>query len=473
MPKPHGSIFSILIILGLAIAAVVGSLLVMGQLAKPETSVAGANELTPEPIPLEKTAEPALNNDEVVATVNGQIITRAAWQKATRLDAVMNRLAQQPLATNEETLDRLINEIIVLEAGSPSPASKEDIEARIQLLTQNWQVTDQEMVLVLEQAGLNRADLVERVGRLIQVEAALNQLAGQEGDLNAWLAQTRSEAEIGLYHSLVTSTSSDLPPEAVTPNESAADESPALVSPSEIPTGPYANKVAPDFTLPQLNGEPLALSDFRGQPAILNFWASWCPPCKRELPALQAAYAKYGDKIGLIAVDVKEDPAAVAVFVEELELNFPVALDPDGAVSDLTYEVRGIPTTLFIDANGLVAARHVGPLDEAVIDTYLTPLLEQAEQQAQAASQTTPDENDEPTSIETDEVSTETDEAAQAIPADEARSGNDPHPPTETPPVAAALAPDFSLTAGSGEAVSLQDYRDKRTVVLVFYRGQT
>jgi peroxiredoxin len=212
---------------------------------------------------------------------------------------------------------------------------------------------------------------------------------------------------------------------------------------------PYPQNAAPDFTLAQLDRnaasevQELTLSSFRGKPTLINFWASWCPPCRRELPALQAAYAKYKDEIGFIAVNVKEDPATVSAFAEELGLNFPIALDPDGQISNVAYEVRGLPTTVFVDANGVVSARHLGPLDEAMIETYLAPLLE-IESKAEAK-------------IEVEE---------------QGSSPKTPSPQPQTQP-SSMLAPDFTLTAADGSTVSLQDYRDKSNVVLIFYRGHT
>ena len=116
-------------------------------------------------------------------------------------------------------------------------------------------------------------------------------------------------------------------------------------------------------------------------------------------------------------------------------MEHPKEFDLDGRGSDDAYEVRGLPTTIFVDANGVVAARHVGPLDEATIDSYLAPLLEQAAQIARTSA----------TSSE------QTAPAAADLP----------------------LAPDFTLASATGETVSLQDYRGQRNVVLVFYRGRT
>lgn len=189
----------------------------------------------------------------------------------------------------------------------------------------------------------------------------------------------------------------------------------------DLPVSPYPEQVAPDFSLTGLDGSALTLSDLRGRPVLINFWASWCPPCRQELPALQAAYDTYGDEIGFLAVNVKEPANTVTAFATEMGLTIPIVLDPEGQISNETYQVRGIPTTIFVDARGVVMARHVGPLDEVAITGYLDPLLEQASQNRTMSSP----------------------------------------------------ASDFNLLSAGGDSVSLQDYRDKHHLVLVFYRGQT
>lgn len=447
-------------IIAIAILAIAGLLLLMSGLSASETASTPGNASIPTPAKPAATPEP-LNNDQIVATVNDQTVSQQTWQQATRLDAVMNQLAGQPLPTAEETLDRLINEIIVLEAvrlppfqpGAEQPPSSEEIEARILALETAWAITDDQVVATLTQVGLQRTDLVDRVSRLIQVEKALNQLAAQKGDLDAWLAQARASTEIGIYRSLVAALPTPaVSPSAVVPTSPSitATSEPALsevegpAPPAEMSISPYPQNAAPDFTLAQLKGDPLTLSSFRGKPVLINFWATWCPPCRRELPALQAAYTAYQDKIGFIAVNVKEDAAAVAALVDELDLTFPIALDPDGQVSDVAYEVRGIPTTIFVDAFGVVAARHVGPLDETTIENYLAPLLEAKTPTEEPGSEGT------------------------------ARQESTPSPPTHsTPDPQLQTAPDFTLTAATGETVSLQDFRDRRQVVLVFYRSHT
>jgi peroxiredoxin len=457
--KFHGRAQAVTILLVIAVTAIAGLLLLMTQLAGSKPSTLANNQL-PSPVEaatsINKPDQP--NLDDAVATVNNQIITQQAWQQATRLDAVMSQLAAQPIPTAEETLDRLINEIIVLEAAPALNQAVEaaEVEVRIQALETNWQVSDEKVVSTLAQAGLRRSDLEARVHRLIQVEAALHQLDSQEDDLTTWLTEARASAEIGLYRSLVSDQATSVSQSVEEPKSEASPLppgapalSPVFAPPPEMAISPYPQNAAPDFTLAQVNGNPssqaqeITLSSLRGKPTLINFWASWCPPCRRELPALQAAYAKYKDKIGFIAVNVKEDPAVVSALAEELGLNFPIALDPDGQISNVAYEVRGLPTTVFVDANGVVSARHVGPLDEEMIETYLAPLLE-IESKAKAEAEN---------SRETESI-----ESSQS---------------SNPPAFQSSPAPDFTLTAANGNAVSLQDYRDKSNVVLIFYRGHT
>jgi peroxiredoxin len=393
------------------------------------------------------------------------------------LDAVMSQLVYQPLPTAEETLDRLINEIIVLDGVEDVPIPTDDeVEARISSLALAWNVEEAAIVSALQEDGLTRTDFTARVARLIQVEAALEQLSAQEPNLDQWLGNARAAAEIGVYRSLLA----DSPPlqtqaaaaarvEQVEPapaNEAALQEEAAEVvfaPPANMPESPYPENAAPDFTLPLLGGGSLSLSDLRGKPTIINFWATWCPPCRRELPALQAAYTAHSDEIGFVAVDVKEKTSKVASFVEELGLTFPVVLDQNGQISDITYQVRGLPTTIFVDARGVVAARHVGPLNESLIEDYLAPLLEPSPPEAAGAAEA---------SQSTPAVSM-LGPPAQSAASDPMEPAHNNQPDSAEPVGELPQAADFSLTAANGETISLQDYRDQQNVVLVFYRGHT
>jgi len=469
---PNKRFQSIIVIVLIAIAAVVGLLLLMSRLATPDGPPLKSVEATQQPIvvdvPATQTKTTDDNNDEVAATVNNHVITQQEWDKATRLDAVMNRLARQSPATAEQTLDQLINEIIVLaESAEISDPTIEEVETRTLALEEVWRVSDDEVVAALEKAGLTRTDLTARINRLIQVQMALDQMAKQQSDLDGWLLAARASAEIGLYQPLVGNLppsieleqeSSDADPVEVKPVEAEpATDVQTFAPPPDMSIAPYVDNTAPDFTLTQLNGEPLTLSNFRGKPTLVNFWASWCPPCRKELPALQNAYTTYSDKIGFIAVDVKEDVSTVTSFIESMKLDFPIVLDPNGEISNIMYEVRGIPTTVFVDANGVVAARHVGPLDEAMIDEYLAPLLEQTEQ------------------VSPTDDSNQVSSALTMITGEEitATVDDNTHSSNPTPTDDLVIAPIFTTTSGQGEIIDLQNYQGQSNVVLVFYRGNT
>ena len=140
-------------------------------------------------------------------------------------------------------------------------------------------------------------------------------------------------------------------------------------SPGQEPLGvleegsPLVGQRAPDFALLDPQGEPVRLSDLRGRPVVINFWATWCEPCREEMPALQRLYAERDGGVAVVAVNFRETPDAAAAFVRELGLTFPVALDRQGEVA-ARYGVRGLPSSFFVDGGGVVRAVHFGPLDE-------------------------------------------------------------------------------------------------------------
>lgn len=122
---------------------------------------------------------------------------------------------------------------------------------------------------------------------------------------------------------------------------------------------------APDFSLPSLDGDPVTLSALRGQVVFLNFWATWCPPCREEMPSIERLHRELRiEGLAVLALDVGESPAVVARFVESFRLSFPVLLDADSEVSR-RYGISGLPTTVLVDRSGRVVGGAVGPRDWA------------------------------------------------------------------------------------------------------------
>lgn len=118
---------------------------------------------------------------------------------------------------------------------------------------------------------------------------------------------------------------------------------------------------APDFTLQDLNGNTVSLSDFKGKYVFLNFWATWCGPCRQEIPAMEEIYNKYQDDLVIVAVNVGEDYDTVSEFAKDYGLTFEILLDEKQAVASL-YQVSGIPTSYFLDQEGNFVSGHVGTM---------------------------------------------------------------------------------------------------------------
>jgi peroxiredoxin len=130
-------------------------------------------------------------------------------------------------------------------------------------------------------------------------------------------------------------------------------------------------EAAPDFELDTLDGRRVRLSDLEGRTVLVNFWATWCGPCRVEMPTIQARFDRFSPDLVVLAVNFKEPESAVRAYVDELGLTFDVLLDPDGRVNQDLYRVRGYPTTLLIDRDGVVRVQHIGIMTENQLDQYL------------------------------------------------------------------------------------------------------
>lgn len=148
------------------------------------------------------------------------------------------------------------------------------------------------------------------------------------------------------------------------------------------PSGPTATPApaavvgapAPDFTLKNLSGENVTLSALKGQVVLINFWATWCSPCREEMPALQRRYEALKDQgFTVLAVDDNEAEKDVSAFAQAYALTFPILLDPGENVVGL-YRVYAFPTTFIVDQQGVIQKLHIGALTESALDQYLTNL---------------------------------------------------------------------------------------------------
>jgi cytochrome c biogenesis protein CcmG/thiol:disulfide interchange protein DsbE len=135
---------------------------------------------------------------------------------------------------------------------------------------------------------------------------------------------------------------------------------------------------APDFKLDTLQGGSVQLSDLRGKPVLVSLWASWCPPCKAEMPAFEKVYRQYADQgFTILAVNAsnQDSLADVQAFVQTNHLTYPILMDSQGQVSQL-YDLRSLPTSFFIDGDGMIQEVVVGgPLSEAGLQIRVEQLL--------------------------------------------------------------------------------------------------
>ena len=135
----------------------------------------------------------------------------------------------------------------------------------------------------------------------------------------------------------------------------------------------FVGSQAPDFELASLDGDLVRLSELRGKVVLLNFWATWCSPCRVEMPDLQERARRWPDRLAVVGVDFDEPEADVRAFRDELGLTFPLVLDPGARVQEL-YRIVGYPTSVFIDEGGFVRIQHVGLMSPEQLDDYLSQM---------------------------------------------------------------------------------------------------
>ncbi len=322
------------------------------------TSTSGAEALA-----LSEDSKRRLSSDKQVAVINGEPITEALLEREVGIARVLYSLrGNVPLGNDAETLERMrtdllgavIDEQLVLQAAQEAGIEIDDA------------AVDQRVEDVLTQAGLSREEMAERLAAVgVSVE----------------------ELRESLWTTMMTERFAEQnpPPEDVTAKSDYAAWVKVLQKEGDIEIlveGESAKVVkagqpAPDFTLRNPEGETVSLSDFAGHPLLINFWATWCPPCRFEMPLFQQTYEKLKDDgFVVLAVDVQEGPEEVKEYIQEMGLTFPVVLDRSGSVSN-TYRVTGLPTSVFVDADGIVTNIHRGAVIEGMLDRYLDEILEQ------------------------------------------------------------------------------------------------
>jgi peroxiredoxin len=135
------------------------------------------------------------------------------------------------------------------------------------------------------------------------------------------------------------------------------------------------NDQAPDFTLPSIDGEEVNASGFEGKALLINFWGSWCGPCKNEMPAIEEAYNQYKDDgFEVLTINIRESEFAVKKFLESNNLSLPVVMDKEAEVYD-AYAVRNLPASFFVTPEGKVNRIYQGEMTREEIDRWVNEIL--------------------------------------------------------------------------------------------------
>ena len=157
---------------------------------------------------------------------------------------------------------------------------------------------------------------------------------------------------------------------------SAGPEPPDGKSPTASVEGTQVGNLAPDFQLQNLDGQAVSLGNLRNKPVLINFWATWCPPCRSEMPYIQEIYEEWSGKgLVVLTINMGEKPPQVEEFLESQNLSLPVLLDTGKNVAQ-KYNVQFIPTTFFIDEDGVIQEKIIGAFpNKAAIEKSLSKII--------------------------------------------------------------------------------------------------
>ncbi len=162
-------------------------------------------------------------------------------------------------------------------------------------------------------------------------------------------------------------------------------ELPLSLQTAGLDVGVKEGDLAPDFLLEGLDGREVRLSDLRGKPVVVNFWATWCRPCRKEIPQFVEAYERFReDGLVVVGVNMQEGKSIARQYADDYGMDFPIAIDVDGEVGD-EYRLLGLPVTYFIDRQGVIRSVFTGPFEEQRQDTEVRGAIGESELEGRIA----------------------------------------------------------------------------------------
>jgi peroxiredoxin len=295
----------------------------------------------------------AETSDLVVARINDLEFTQSELEQEFAIDRVTYKLTNNKelvLQDLEGTLQGLIPTLLLDQQAQQAGFSASDEEVTVELINfvAGRMVTIDDLEVELERQNVTLADFRHSLTRNVRIQKYLNQVfppdTEEEVDFAAWLRELRENATIEVLYA---------PPQQL----------------------PLMGAIAPDFVLTSFKGDTVSLSQFRGRPVVINFWATWCVPCRREMPAFQQALETYQeDGLIVLAVNFEEEANLVRPFVEEFDLTFEILFDTQAEVSQ-TYLVTGLPHTVFVDRQGIIRHIQVGEVKQDMLEEFLDQIL--------------------------------------------------------------------------------------------------
>jgi cytochrome c biogenesis protein CcmG/thiol:disulfide interchange protein DsbE len=286
----------------------------------------------------------------VVARINGLEFTLAELERELAFDRATYKLSngkELVLQDLSGTLQGLIPTLLLdqqaRQAGIEVSQAETTTKLNEYVASRNSTLDDLEKELTKHGATL--ADFRQHsITRMVRIEKYLDQTLEPEQDFSAWLDEQYKQTKIEILYQPSTES-------------------------------PLSGGAAPDFTLTNLKGEAVVLSQFRGRPVVLNFWATWCVPCREEMPLFQNAYKTHQDKgLVILALNFEEEANIARPYVEELGLTFEILLDHQATVA-WQYRVTGLPITIFIDRQGIIQHIQIGQIKEEILAGLLEKIL--------------------------------------------------------------------------------------------------